>query len=357
MQRESLRRLPIVPEDLHRNGSATRSVTRALAAVALSGKENPLKVVQRNWPEDDAAELIVRAAASPATTSSVTQVLPTVVGPFLRALAPASAATRLFQRALQLDFSGVHQYTIPYPSAVPVPIFIAEGAPFPMVQATIANTTVGPTHKILLGSAVFGELESYSAESAATVIGNILADQMSRSLDAYVFDAVAADATRPAGLLNGVTPIAPAPAGSTLAKDVAAIASAITAAGGHLENIVFVGGSFAATALRLSAGPQFTHPVFGTGQIAEKTIIGIDTSALASGYSGLPVVDTTKHATAHFESATPLPLATGAQGSGVLATPTRSAWQTDTLFLRVRLDAAWGSLRPGAVQVINSVNW
>jgi hypothetical protein len=75
-----------------------------------------------------------------------------------------------------------------------------------MVQATIANSTVGPTHKILIGSAVTGELEASSAESAATIIGNILADSASRSLDKYVFDNVAADATRPAGLLNGVTP-------------------------------------------------------------------------------------------------------------------------------------------------------
>ena len=57
------------------------------------------------------------------------------------------------------------------------------------------------------------------------------------------------------------------------------------------------------------------------------------------------------------EDANPLPLATGAQGSGVLATPQRSAWQTDTLLLRIRLNAAWGVLRPGAVQVINGVNW
>jgi hypothetical protein len=356
MQRDSLKRMVIVPEDLYRNGSATRSVARALAAVALSGgKENPLKIVQRNFPNDEAAELIVKAAVSP-TSTSASSITPTIVGPFLRALAPASAAARLFARALQLDFAGVYQYTIPYPSAVPVPIFIGEGAPFPMVQATIAKTTVGPTHKILLGSAVTGELESYSAESAAAIIGNILTDQMSRSLDTYVFDNVAGDAVRPAGLLNGVTPIAPDPTGG-LAKDIAAIAKAIVTAGGNLDTIVFVCGSYAATALRLTAGPQFNYAIFGTGQVADKMIIGIDAAAIASGYSGVPTVDTTKVATAHFEDTTPLPIATGAQGSGVLATPTRSAWQTDTLFLRVRLNAAWAALRAGAVQTITSVNW
>ena len=257
----------------------------------------------------------------------------------------------------KLDFAGVYQYVIPYPSAVPIPLFIAEGAPHPIVQDTFTTTTVGPTHKILIGSALTGELENYSADAAAEIIGNVLVDQVARNLDAYLFDAVAGSAVRSPGLLYNVTPISPAPAGSTLAKDIAAIVSAITLAGGHLENVVFVGGAFATTALRLAAGPQFTFPVFGTGSVADKTIIGIDASAIASGYSGLPSIETTKQATVHMEDTNPLQLATGAQGSGVLATPMRSAFQTDTLLLRIRLSAAWSVLRPGAVQVINGVNW
>ena len=142
-----------------------------------------------------------------------------------------------------------------------------------------------------------------------------------------------------------------------MAKDVAAIAKAIVTAGGNLETIVLVAGSYAATALRLVAGPQFNYAIFGTGQVADKTIIGIDTAAIASGYSGLPAIETTKYGVAHLEDTTPWPFATGAQGSGVLATPMQSSWQTDQLFLRVRLNAAWGALRPGAVQVINSLNW
>ena len=49
------------------------------------------------------------------------------------------------------------------------------------------------------------------------------------------------------------------------------------------------------------------------------------------------------------EDTTPLPIATGAQGSGVLATPTRSLWQTDSLGLRMIMDLNWALLRTGTV--------
>jgi hypothetical protein len=332
-----------------------RSVARALAAIAIGAlrAEDATKIVTRHW-NDATAELITRAAVNPTTTA--TALAPTLVGPFLRALAPQSAAVQLFDMAVKLDFTGVEQFTIPYPSAVPPPIFVAEGAPLPMAKAAITNSTVGPTHKILIGSAITNELEFYAVNSAVEIIGNIFADQTARNLDRYVFDNVAADAVRPAGLLNGVTPLTPNGAGS-MTKDLAAIAQAIVTAGGNLANIVLIAGSYAATALKLVAGPQFDYPIFGTGQVADKTIIGIDTAAIASGYSGLPAIETTKYGVAHLEDTTPLQIATGAQGSAVLATPLSSPWQMDQLFLRVRMNAAWGALRPGAVQVINNVTW
>ncbi len=59
------------------------------------------------------------------------------------------------------------------------------------------------------------------------------------------------------------------------------------------------------------------------------------------------------------ESASPLPLASGAQGSGVLATPARSMWQTDTLALRLVFNASWGlrTTNAAAVASVSSVTW
>jgi hypothetical protein len=142
-----------------------------------------------------------------------------------------------------------------------------------------------------------------------------------------------------------------------MVKDITALVQAIANAGGHPDQVIFVTGASSAVSLRLAAGPQWNYAIFGTSAVPDKTIIAIDPTAVATGYSGLLTVDTAKHSTAHFEDTTPLPIATGAQGSGVLATPVRSAFQTDTIFLRCRLNCAWATLRPGVVQTISTVGW
>jgi hypothetical protein len=58
----------------------------------------------------------------------------------------------------------------------------------------------------------------------------------------------------------------------------------------------------------------------------------------------------------HFENTTPLPLATGAQGSGVLATPARNAFQQDLIIIKLRARCAWAAM-PGAVQYLTGANW
>jgi hypothetical protein len=260
-----------------------------------------------------------------------------------------------------VDFTGVSVVSFPYPTLLPTAIFIAEGAPMPMADGTVGTATVGPVKKIMLGSAVTGELESYSVGMAATIIGRIISNQVARNLDAYVFDAVAADATRPAGLLNGLSPITAATAGSdaytALVKDLGNIAGAVADAGGNPDELVLIASPEKAMTLRVLAAPGFANAVFSNASLAPGTIIGVDPNGIATGYSGLPQVETSKEAIAHFEETAPLPIATGAQGSGVLATPVRSAWQTNTEVIKVRMRAAWGALYPGAVQVINSVNW
>jgi len=41
---------------------------------------------------------------------------------------------------------------------------------------------------------------------------------------------------------------------------------------------------------------------------------------------------------------------------GAIALPTKTAFQTDLISIRVRARAAW-AVTPGGAQVINSVNW
>jgi hypothetical protein len=62
-----------------------------------------------------------------------------------------------------------------------------------MVQASLGSAIVGPTRKILLGSAVSNDLEFCAPENASVIIGRILSDHTARNFDHYVFDDIAAD--------------------------------------------------------------------------------------------------------------------------------------------------------------------
>jgi hypothetical protein len=350
-------RRPLVPEDLVRNGAAkSRSVARMLAAVALSSllKEPAIKIAERNWPNDSMAATLTRAAVTPTTAASV----PTVGKfSFLSGLAPQSAATRLFAICQRVDMAGVYQLSVPAATTSPQPIFVAEGSPFPMSQAVIGlPTLIGPVKKMMLGTAVTSELEFATPETASVIISRLLSEQAGKSLDAVLFDNVAASSARPAGLLNGVSPIGATAGGglAAIAGDLANIADDIATAGGNTDGIVFVANPRQAIVLRLLASPTFNYTIIGSSALADGTIVGIAPDAIVSGYDGVPEIDVSKYGTAHFEDTTPLPLV---DGSSTVAPGVRSAWQSDTLFLRLRLKCCWGPLATGMVQVVNSVTW
>jgi hypothetical protein len=69
-------------------------------------------------------------------------------------IAPPSAAAKLFARGMQLDFAGVLQYLVPHVSTHPVPLFVAEGAPIPVVQGATSKATVGPVKKLAFAFAI-----------------------------------------------------------------------------------------------------------------------------------------------------------------------------------------------------------
>jgi hypothetical protein len=70
-----------------------------------------------------------------------------------------------------------------------------------------------------------------------------------------------------------------------------------------------------------------------------------------------PRFEVSDQATLHFEDTTPLQLVTGAQGSGVVASPSRSMFQTDSLALRMILPMNWAMRRTGVIAWITGVTW
>jgi hypothetical protein len=103
--------------------------------------------------------------------------------------------------------------------------------------------------------------------------------------------------------------------------------------------------------------PPVPLPVILAPNLASDTVIMVDAACFASAL-GTPDFNVSENPSVHMESATPLPLASGAQGAAVLASPTQSMWQTATTGLRSIIEVDWALRKPsGAAAFISSVSW
>ena len=160
-----------------------------------------------------------------------------------------------------------------------------------------------------------------------------------RALDGVVFDSAPADDDmRPPGLLAGVTPITASTGtdAAVMLADLRAMVGAISDAR-VLGEIVFV--MHPTRALALDVLPRFSHPVLTSGEIADDTVIAIAADGVASGYDGVPTIETSKFA------------------DPALALPASPTSVPDLLLLKLPVKCAWGMTQAGAVQVATSVKW
>jgi len=342
-----------------------QTFNRALAALVLAKRDGvmPVDFVEREWPDDHHAHWLTRSAVVPEfTTGSASALAPTRVATLLL-IAPPSAAAKLFARGMQLDFAGVLQYLVPHVSTHPVPLFGAEGAPIPVVQGATSKATVGPVKKLAFAFAITRELDESTPDSAAAILGRMLAESAAKSLDQYVFDAQPADATRPAGLLNGVTPLTASNASipfEAATADIAAFAGAFSDAMINPENMIIITNPRQAWNLLMSRGFQTLGlPILQSPAIPAGTIIAVVPEAIASGYDGAPQIEVSKQATVQFEDTTPQQIGTvnpSPPPPTLVAAPTRSLLQ-HMIGVKVRVRCAWASLQPGAVQFMTGVKW
>lgn len=346
---------PFLPRES--SASLTRSFARAYAALAIGGirRANPEQIIRQSYGDDHLAGLVIRAATEPASTADFSQFTRIRV---LGAIAPGAASVRLFNNAMQLDLDGVYAAKVAKGTTVPEPIFTGEGLPFPVADGVTDTVDVGPVRKMMIAVAVTGELEFYSIEAASTIMQRMLTEKAGPSLDATVFSTTAADDVRDAGLLNGVTPITASnlTGQAAMAEDIGELAGALGAAGCNSDRAMYFAAPRQAAAMRLLAGPRFTNEIIAVNSLIAGTVVAIDPAAIATGYSGIPEIETSKQAVMHYEDTTPLPISSPGTPSTVAA-PVISAFQSDLIVIRLRNRLCWSKLVDGAVQVVNSVVW
>lgn len=349
---------------------------RAMAVGVRSFTEQvPLDQALRNmYGNDEGLQIVMRAAVNPAMTSVAgwaAELVQTANGAFLDRIIQDSIYGPLSAMGQRYDLGRNGSLKIPTRASTPKAAgsWVGEGAPKPVKRIGFAPITLTP-HKLAVISTFTEEMALYSTPAIEGILRQALTDDTSESLDGYLIDNVASSTSRPAGLLNGVTPIAASvltPATVAMVADLKALVGAIVAAGGGKAIAILMNPAqamslgFAQTTTgdfmfesTDQAGNKFMARIIVSGTVPAGTVIALDAADFATATGDAPRFAISTEATLHEEDTTPL--AIGSTGTPtVVAAPTRSLFQTDSVAIRLSLFVTWAMLRPGHVAAITGI--
>ncbi|MDW5313353.1 phage major capsid protein [Rhizobium sp. PL01] len=222
-----------------------------------------------------------RAAVDPAMTSVPAwggELIGETVVSNLLLLTPISVAAKLAARGLQLPENGRIILPTSKPSDIPPAVFGVEGAAIPARKSILSSLSLTPKRAGLL--AVFtNELSRRSTPAIEAIIGQMLAVDLARGIDAVLLDASPATAWRPAGLLNGATEVSASdntdPA-AAMVEDISNLVAAIAVPGGPVDPVVIVNSKQAASASLYYPGGA---SVISSDLLAVGTVIALDASS------------------------------------------------------------------------------
>jgi hypothetical protein len=357
--------VPLRPDYSAVRGRPSDAIVRALLAHALAKIDNtdPTQIAKRVWPDDEATGIIVKAATAPADTTTsgwASHLARTSIADLVQTLGPANCAGELFRRAIALEFGQSAQINTPsIVSAATGAVWIGQGLPIPIRQMTVNAGAALVPKKLATGFVVTRDIAEHSVPNAERLIRAAATESVGAALDAAVFDATAASATRPAGLRNSVTTVTANAGGgiTALLQDLGDLAQAVAGVGGM--NIAFVAAPGEAVKIAFAAGPDFKFPVFASGGLAAGFVVCVALPALVSAVDPSVRFDVSTEALVHMEDTTPLAIGT-AGSPNTVAAPARSVWQTDCIAFRLILEASWGlrvATASTAVAWTSGVTW
>jgi hypothetical protein len=318
---------------------------RACAATlrAHVNKISPERAARDLFDHDPVTEILLKAATNPAmvgTPAWAGALAATSIEDVVMEISSVSAAAALTQRGLQLDF-GEYGY-IKAPGRIVDPndggSWISEGAPITVRAQRITSGALLEPRKLIVISGFTAEIIAQSNIEA--VARAIVSEGMGLKLDATMFDANAGSASRPPGILFGIAGLTPTAGGglAALEGDLKQLMTALVSAGAGRDPVIITHPSQALT-LSLLAGPKFDIPVLRSSGIAAGTVIMIESSSFASAMSSVPEFEIGQYPLLTYDDPAP-------PADPMTGTPTRSAFQTDSIGLRTRLICSWGFRAP-----------
>ena len=340
-------------------------------------RRNPEDVLRDMYGNDEQTGMVLRAATNPATTTQAgwaAELAQTSVADFVDLNYPNRLYPQLAAKGLRLNFGRSAQIKIPGRAATPqlAGDWIAEGAPIPVKQMGFVSVTLG-LKKLGVISVMTREILAHSTPMIETLVRDAMGTDTSLIIDTRLISNAAATAVAPPGLLNGVaatTASAATVPASAMIDDIGALVNAIYAVNGGTSLVIMVNpaqawrlgtvmapnGTFLFDGVN-AAGDRFGVTFVSSTTVPAKTVICVDAAEFASVTGDVAEFSVSEQATLHMEDTAPLPIVTGAQGSGVVASPTRSLFQTASIGIRYLLDMNWTMRRAGMVSWTQNVLW
>lgn len=340
-----------------RFGLETHPIYRAAFAAFVAksqarGAVNAQAVAAELWPQDvRTARVLTRGAVDPMFTADHTALAQSTVGAFYSAI-PQCAGANLIAAGLTIDMAPAAKVTLPFRSDSPaVAPFIGEDGVIPVREGALDAALFGPVKAAATIFAVSREVARQPGAEA--VFRRILEEDAAVTLDSALFSDAAADDTRPAGLLYGVTPLAGYAGGDEIAmrEDMKALAAAVADGGGTGALAIILHPKQAAT-LQLIA-PNFPWQVWPSRVVPEGRVIALDPGAFAAGFGDSVDITTTATATLHM-STTPAEIVSSTGPTA--ADPVRALFQTDSVAVRLIVEIVF-AMRGRAISYADGVTW
>jgi hypothetical protein len=359
------------------------------------------QVVQELFPQEPDTIAIARSLVGSADTTTVgwaAELVRAEAKAMLDAAAgPTSIWPTLASLGQSLNFGGAQSILIPQTNigvSTGATAWVGEAGAIPVVKGSVTGKRL---YRYKLGGIIpiTKELERASDPAAVEVMRGMLRQFLSNLLDTSMLDASAeVVGVRPAGLLNGVVPIAGAVGGgyAALQADLAAINAAFSAANVGTKPVILVPQSKLFTLRTMTnALGQFVfadgstsalgYQVIGSQFIAANTMIGVAAENFASAIDGFDY-STSDQATltmANADAVAPTqagaaPLGgalgvagqvpvdggipvSGGNGASIAGMVAVSLWQTWQTGIRLVVPAGFGLTRAGSVQQVTATTW
>lgn len=340
--------------------------------LAHATKQSVDKILDDRYPGHEATAMVTKADVLVATTTTsgwASQLVETAMAEYLALLEPFSLYPAMRELGVGLTFGpNSGNIKIPFGStnAALAGGFVLEGDPIPVGRMTLDSSTLTP-HKFGIIVPMTKEAMRYTNPALESVVRRELLTRTGMTIDGLLIDSTAASATRPAGLLNGVSVAGSAYGGgdyTAFIEDMKTLLGPFDTANAGRQLVLMMNPA-QARGLRMMAGPnssgfgwanQFLADfrVLVSTAITSGTVIAVDAADFVTATGDTPLFETSDQATIHM-SDTPLEIVSGT--GPTTADPVRSMFQTNSVALKMTMPLTWAMRRTGMVQYLTSVTW